>query len=321
MDEEGNDNEIGQDTDGAAIPTSDVVPGKMVISYDKNNPSMEVGTLYPTMEEFKLAVRQFSINKEFDLEVEKSCKMRYRAFCKSGDEDCPCKWVASKAVSIFRVDPNIGAKELQKKLETNHKCQIAYDTVWRGKQRALEEVYGKWEESFELLFRWKAEVIKRCPGSVVEIEVLEVDGQIYFHRFFCALKPCIDGFLEGCRPHLSIDATILNGRWNGHLAAVVAVDGHNWMYPLAYGFIASKNTDNWTWFMEQLKKAIGDPPLLAVCSDACKGLENVVKNVFPNAEQRECFYHLVRNLKKRFRGFGQIYPAARAYREDISTTI
>jgi len=92
MDEEGNDNEIGQDTDGAAIPTSDAVPGEMVISYDKNNPSMEVGTLYPTMEEFKLAVRQFAINKEFDLGVEKSCKTRYRAFCKSGDEDCPCPW-------------------------------------------------------------------------------------------------------------------------------------------------------------------------------------------------------------------------------------
>ncbi|XP_066358573.1 uncharacterized protein [Miscanthus floridulus] len=89
------------------------------------------------------------------------------------------------------------------------------------------------------------------------------------------------------------------------------------MYPLAYGFIASETTDNWTWFMEQLKKAIGDPPLLAVCSDACKGLENAVKNVFPNAEQRECFYHLVKNFQKRFRGFGQIYPAARAYREDI----
>jgi hypothetical protein len=26
---------------------------------------------------------------------------------------------------------------------------------------------------------------------------------------------------------------------------------------------------------------------------------------------------MVRNFKKRFRGFGQIYPAARAYREDI----
>ncbi|XP_066333551.1 uncharacterized protein [Miscanthus floridulus] len=182
------------------------------------------------------------------------------------------KWVASKAVSILRDDPNIGAKELQKKLQTDHKVTIAYDIVWRGKDRALAEVYGKWEESFELLFRWKAEVMKRSPGSVMEIEVLEVDGQVYFHHFLYALKPCIDGFLEGCMPHLSIDATTLNGRWNGHLAAAIAVDGHNWMYPVAYGFIVSETTDNWTWFMEQLKKTIANPPLLAICSDACKGL-------------------------------------------------
>lgn len=88
------------------------------------------------------------------------------------------KWVASKAVSILRDDPNIGAKRLQNRLQTYHKCEISYDTVWRGKERALEEVYGKWEESFELLFRWKAEVMKQCPGSVVKIEVLEVDGQV-----------------------------------------------------------------------------------------------------------------------------------------------
>jgi hypothetical protein len=41
-----------------------------------------------------------------------------------------------------------------------------------------------------------------------------MEDQLYFQRFFCALKPCIDGFLEGCRPYLSIDATTLNGRWN-----------------------------------------------------------------------------------------------------------
>ena len=103
---------------------------------------------------------------------------------------------------------------------------------------------GHWSDSFELLFRWKAEVMKRSLGSVIEIDVVEVDGEIYFHHFFCALKPCIDGFLEGCRPHLSVDATALNDRWNGHLAVAVAVDGHNWMYPVAYGFMASETTDN-----------------------------------------------------------------------------
>jgi hypothetical protein len=54
---------IKKNTDGLTISTSDVVPCEIVISYDKNNPSMEVGTLYPTMDEFKLAVQQFAINK------------------------------------------------------------------------------------------------------------------------------------------------------------------------------------------------------------------------------------------------------------------
>ena len=56
---------------------------RWVISYDKNNPPMDVGTIYPTMEEFKMAVRQYAINKEFDLGTGKSDKTRYKCFCKS----------------------------------------------------------------------------------------------------------------------------------------------------------------------------------------------------------------------------------------------
>jgi hypothetical protein len=48
-------------------------------------------------------------------------------------------------MSILRDDPNIGAKELQNKLRTDYKCTITYDTVWRDKERALAEVYGKWK--------------------------------------------------------------------------------------------------------------------------------------------------------------------------------
>jgi hypothetical protein len=35
-------------------------------------------------------------------------------------------------------------------------------------------------------------VMKQSRGSIVEVDVLEVDGKIYFHRFFYAFKPCID---------------------------------------------------------------------------------------------------------------------------------
>jgi transposase-like protein len=92
------------------------------------------------------------------------------------------------------------------------------------------------------------------------------------------------------------------------------------MYPVAIGFIDGETTDNWVWFMRQLHKAIGNQDVLAVSTDACKGLENAVKEVFPQAEQRECFRHLMNNFVKRFGGdiFSKMYPTARAYRKEVS---
>ena len=110
----------------------------------------------------------------------------------------------------MRKDPNIGAKGLQQRLQDEHKVIISYDQVWKGLQVALRDMFGSWEESFQMLFRWKEEVHKRSPGSVVEIDTKFVDGRLYFHRFFCALKPCIEGFVKGCRPYLSVDSTTLN---------------------------------------------------------------------------------------------------------------
>ena len=59
------------------------------------------------------------------------------------------------------------------------------------------------------------------------------------------MKPCIDGFLKGWRPYLAIDSTFLSGKFRGQLAFAVAVDGHNWMYPVAVGVIDSETNENW----------------------------------------------------------------------------
>jgi hypothetical protein len=97
------------------------------------------------------------------------------------------------------------------------------------------------------------------------------------------------------------------------------VDGHNWMYPLAYGFMDSETEDNWKWWMAQLHKVVGDLPKLAICSDACKGLLNAVRDVFPEADRRECFRHLMQNFVKRYSGdsSGHMWLAARAYDKHV----
>lgn len=230
------------------------------------------------------------------------------------------EWVAERVTATLKKNSSIGAKALKEKLWETYKVVIPYSTVWKGRDRAMKKIFGNWDDSFDWLYRFKAEVEMRCPGSVIEIGTLEYeDGSIHFDRFFCSFKSCIDGFLTALRPYLSIDSTVLNGKWTGHLCAANALDAHNWMYPVAFGFIESESKDNWTWFMEQLAKCVGNgpnDPIFAICTNACKGLEAAVKQVFPRCEHRECFRHLMENFKRKYAASlgNHMYPAARAYR-------
>jgi hypothetical protein len=65
-----------------------------------------------------------------------------------------------------------------------------------------------------------------------------------FKRVFVALKPCIDGFLAGCRPFIGVDASLLHGKYTGQLASATGVDGHNWLYHIAYAIFDSEAEDN-----------------------------------------------------------------------------
>lgn len=62
--------------------------------------------------------------------------------------------------------------------------QIGYGTVHLGREKAEEQIFGTWEESFGYLFNFKAEIELRMPGSVVEIDVINKEDGVYFHRFF-----------------------------------------------------------------------------------------------------------------------------------------
>ena len=63
------------------------------VIYDINNPVMEPGSLYPSMIEFRLAMRQYAIDNEFELGIETTNKSRYRGYCKGiGLDEMGCEW-------------------------------------------------------------------------------------------------------------------------------------------------------------------------------------------------------------------------------------
>ena len=61
------------------------------VEYDKQDPPMTVGSVYPNMAEFKMALRQHAVKHEFEYNTEKSTPRRFRGYCKRRDED-DCPW-------------------------------------------------------------------------------------------------------------------------------------------------------------------------------------------------------------------------------------
>ena len=320
--------------------------------YDKNDPKMEVGAKYPDVVAFRLALNHYAIVNDFEYHLSKSEPARVTANCanpqcswrihatvaedkvtfvvktlqgkhtcyginKCGNKHATQGWISDRIIDDLRKEGDITTKVLKQRLESKFGVSVPYHRVWEGKELAVGEIYGKWKDSFVQAGALRKELRERNPGSVVELNTESPDGNNrHFQRFFVALKPCTTGFLMGCRPYISLDACHLKAKWKGVLAAATAIDGNNWMFPVAFAVMENESEESWEWFLRLLHEAIGMPEGLVISSDMQKGLQNAIENVYPLAEHRECMRHLFSNFKKKFRGdlfkFG-LWGAARTY--------
>ena len=140
-------------------------------------------------------------------------------------KEATAAWIGDRVKKMLLTNGALGAKAQKERLEGQFNVTLSYSKVWEGRKCALKDIQCTWEDSFKLLWNWKAAVEVACPGSIIEIDCRKVKGKMVFSRMFVALQPCVDGFLMGCRPYLGVDSTHLTGKYNGQLAAATAIDG------------------------------------------------------------------------------------------------
>jgi len=83
-------------------------------------------------------------------------------------------WVADRLSDWVKKNPHKGTKEAKEKLESEFGIKLKYSKAWSGMKVALEQIHGRYEESFQLLFNWKAQMEISQPGSIIEIEVEKI---------------------------------------------------------------------------------------------------------------------------------------------------
>ncbi|XP_073355548.1 uncharacterized protein [Aegilops tauschii subsp. strangulata] len=266
------------------------------VQFNRDDPSLAEGTVFSDVIECRNAQATFSIKTQSEFKVDKSEPGRLTVHCAYPR----CKWSMHASLmrnsKLFQVKvnrhPHTCPSVTRRQRLRSAKCRWVADAVknWVREnsniyvpqlQTDLKKKYGV-ELLYMRVFYGKqmaidniyAEVEKASPGSVVHIDKntmeFEKNGQRRskecFRRASVSFKACWKGFLDGCRPYLAVDATALNGRYRGQL------------------------------------DLIGHPEGLAIRTDACKGLESAVDDVFQGVDHRECMRHLAANFSKKFKG-------------------
>ncbi|KAI5448200.1 hypothetical protein KIW84_015573 [Lathyrus oleraceus] len=161
----------------------------------------------------------------------------------------------------------------------------SYKKAWIASTKAVEQIFGNWEDSYKELpwFLWALKTY--VPRTVAIMETLPaimsdgtcVTGNRIFHRLFWAFDLCIKGFAS-CKPIIQIDGTWLCGKYKGTLLMVVAQDGNNNVFPISFALIEGETAGGWGFFLRHLRMHVASQANLCLISDRHAAIESAYNN-------------------------------------------
>ncbi|XP_074342727.1 uncharacterized protein LOC141680383 [Apium graveolens] len=152
----------------------------------------------------------------------------------------------------------------------DYKVQVKYGKAWRSKEKA---------------------------GSNVSFKVGD-DG--CFLYVFVALNASMKGWPH-CIPVVIVDGTFLKLAHSGTLLVAATQDAGGKIFPLAFVVVNSENDDSWDWFFDKFRHAYGLRGDMTIISDRHENIIKVVSKVYPKIPHGFCIFHLLSNIKSKFK--------------------
>ena len=179
---------------------------------------------------------------------------------------------------------------------------VHYMRIWEVRRKAVEKVFGNWDESYHILPKWLNILQLTNPGTKVVWKTSTfacAHGNVRFMRVFWAFGACIEGF-KSCRPLIQIDRTFLYGKYKGKLLISTSVDPNGHIFPLAFAIVKEEFIDSWSWFITALKTHVTQREGICLISDGHAGINGVVKDVANGWNHGYCLRHVVSNLNEKY---------------------
>ncbi|XP_074306553.1 uncharacterized protein LOC141641805 [Silene latifolia] len=189
-------------------------------------------------------------------------------------------FVSTNIQQLIRVDPAFKVLSIIELIKDKFHYTITYKRAWFAKQKAIANIFGDWENSYEELPKFMQALKESNPGNVVHWCLIPTsDPSVHiFQRVFWAFRPSIEGF-NHCRPVISIDGTHLYGKYKGTLLIAMGIDANSQLFPLAFAIVESENGDSWPWFLACIRRSVTQRPNICVISDRHAGILKAMNEI------------------------------------------
>ncbi|XP_010550289.1 PREDICTED: uncharacterized protein LOC104821184 [Tarenaya hassleriana] len=306
-----------------------------------SNEFLYLGKPFNSGEEFKKALFDYVINKNFNVKLSRWDRTKLAAVC--CNVGCPWRIYCSVEVSInkwmikiykddhnhiaekyanmltmrqianlyvekIRADPSFKGKKIQDEIQRDHNLTVSLTKCFKARSLALKVVREDQEVQFRKLWDYELELQRSNPNTSTEIGTNAASGQQVFHRFYVCFDVLRESWTRHCRPVIGLDGCFLKWDFKGELLSAVGRDANDGIYPIAWAVVRIEDTDNWTWFVRKLRLDL----VWAM------GLVNAIEGQLPLAEHRMCTRYVFANWKKQFKDLELkllFWKAAKSYLE------
>jgi hypothetical protein len=174
---EDTDEEEKEENNVMGVGEHEEVEDRPIISYDRENPSLTEGSIFPSIVDYRNALATFCIKGEFDFDIDKSDQTRLTVHCtnlrgkrmhaskmrnreliqvkvnhfphtcssaerKETQKVAKSRWCADAMKEWVTENPCIGPTALIKKIYEKYNIKVSYMRVYYGKEMALDKIYG-----------------------------------------------------------------------------------------------------------------------------------------------------------------------------------